>query len=74
MENYTEGHRKSGIKVGDKVRVIRKAEDYEDDWDNTWEYEMDSLLNEKERNIIVDLEEEGFGIITPYGKCHHSER
>ena len=68
MENYVEGHRKSGIKVGDKVRVTRKAEDYEDGWDNTWECEMDSLLNEKEFNIVEALEEKGFGIIVPYNR------
>lgn len=26
----------SGLKVGDKVRIMRRARDYEKGWNNTW--------------------------------------
>ena len=33
---YKERQAECGLKVGDKVRVLRKAEDCEDGWGNTW--------------------------------------
>ena len=36
QEKYLEGHRSCGIKVGDRVRVTRKAEEGENGWDNDW--------------------------------------
>ena len=44
QEKYLEGHRNCGIKVGDRVRVTRKAESCEDGWDNIWVYEMNSSI------------------------------
>ena len=35
-KSYEKRQAECGLKVCDKVRVIRKAEDYEDGWDNTW--------------------------------------
>lgn len=35
-ELYLEGQRESGIKVGDRVRILRIARDYEDGWENAW--------------------------------------
>lgn len=37
----------SGIKVGDKVRVIRTAEDRERGWPNNWASEMDRMVGEE---------------------------
>lgn len=45
---YTERQTKwiadNGIKVGDKVRIVRKADSYEDGWDNTWGLNMDKAV------------------------------
>ena len=35
-KSYEKRQAECGLKVCDKVRVLRKAEDYEDGWDNTW--------------------------------------
>ena len=35
-ESYIQGQKASGIEVGDKVRVVRAAEDYEDGWQASW--------------------------------------
>ena len=35
-KSYEKRQAECGLKVCDKVRVIRKAEDYEDGWDNNW--------------------------------------
>ena len=45
QEKYFEGHRNCGIKVGDRVRVTRKAEDGENGWSNVWGSEnMDDFI------------------------------
>lgn len=44
-ERYFEGHNKSGLKVGDRVKVLRKAESGESNWDNTWCHDMDKYVN-----------------------------
>lgn len=33
-----------GIEVGDKVKVLRKAEEFEMGWDTCWRPSMDSML------------------------------
>ena len=35
-KSYEKRQAECGLKVCDKVRVLRKAEDYEDGWGNTW--------------------------------------
>ena len=42
--SYLTGHKKCGIKVGDKVKVKRKAESYELGWNNSWAGDMDSAV------------------------------
>lgn len=59
MENYIEGHRKSGIKVGDKVRVTRKAENHEGGWCEFWVKPMNRFVGE-EVLVTKDHEESGF--------------
>lgn len=66
QEKYLEGHRNCGIKVGDRVRVIRKAEDFESGWQNIW-FEQERE-DEEDMNVAIGLElfviedngEEGF--------------
>lgn len=44
MENYLKGSEECGIKVGDKVEIIRSAKSFEDGWDNDWVEEMDQYV------------------------------
>ena len=44
QEKYLEGHKNCGIKVGDRVRVTRKAESYEGGWGFMWAETMDALI------------------------------
>ena len=37
--SYLDLHKASGLKVGDKVKVTRKAEDYENGWGDIWDDE-----------------------------------
>jgi hypothetical protein len=37
----------TGLKVGDKVKVNRKAKDYEFGWNNGWWTEMDNMVGEE---------------------------
>lgn len=41
---YIECQEASGLKVGDKVKVLRIVEDHEDGWTNGWVPEMDSMV------------------------------
>jgi hypothetical protein len=44
--NYLEEHEKSGIKEGDMVKVLRKAESYENGWTAEWVNFMDKYVGE----------------------------
>ena len=59
QEKYLEGHRNCGIKVGDRVRVMRKAEDYENGWGNCWADEMDAEIG-KTLIVVEDYKIYGF--------------
>ena len=61
-EAYLAGHNACGLKVGDKVRIMREAEDHEQGWENSWvKPEMDKAVGEK-FTIIDDLKENGFSL------------
>lgn len=45
--DYLEGHRASGLKPGDKVRVTRVAEAFEQGWKNEWTDDMDDFIGKK---------------------------
>lgn len=59
--SYLDLHKKSGLKVGDKVKVLRKAENHENGWHNYWVEEMDSYV-EKSFEIIEDNDSMGFAL------------
>jgi hypothetical protein len=40
-KKYMAGQTKCGLKVGDRVKLLRKAKSHEKGWDNSWEEEMD---------------------------------
>lgn len=58
-KSYLELHNESGLKVGDKVRVVRKAKSHEQGWDNTWNTEMDEYVG-KICKINSDHKKSGF--------------
>ena len=43
-KSYEERQAKCGLKVGDKVRILRKAEDHEDGWGEEWAFSMDNTI------------------------------
>lgn len=50
-----------GIKVGDTVRVLRKAEDYENGWDNEWNNnEMDEAVGKT--TTVERIDRNGIGL------------
>ena len=54
QEAYSTLQRASGIKVGDTVKVMRKAKTYEMGWTTNWAPEMDKLVGEKFKVIAVN--------------------
>lgn len=42
--SYLKEHKASGLKVGDVVRIVRKAKSYEGNWKNTWPDAMDRYV------------------------------
>lgn len=56
-EAYLILQEKSGLKVGDTVKVLRKAENYEMGWNNIWNSRMDEFLNQK--YIIIHIGTDG---------------
>ena len=59
---YLIGHKASGFKKGDRVKVLRKALDYEDGWNLFWNPLMDDLVNRDDGYIIYDYEDRGFNV------------
>lgn len=49
--------KQTGLKVGDKVRVIAKAESQQCGWNNSWEDEMDSYVGSVQeiKSIYSDI-------------------
>lgn len=48
VEAYTQAQDASGLKVGDKVKILRKANTHECGWYNSWLFDMDKLVGETE--------------------------
>ncbi len=57
--SYLERHNNSNFEIGDIVRVTRKAQDYEEGWQNNWGKGMDSTVGHI-GTIIKDAGEHGF--------------
>ena len=65
-EAYLVLHKASGIKVGDRVKVLRKAADYEMGWDNTWKnIDMTKKIGE-ELTVDGDMSKSGFHMQAGY--------
>lgn len=60
--DYLKGHKASGIKVGDRVKVVRRAADLEGGWVNGWDHDhMDAAIG-REFKIERDCGSLGFSI------------
>lgn len=59
QEKYLEGHMNCGIKVGDRVRVTRKAEDLENGWGDFWAEDMDTEIGQT-LIVVEDYKKYGF--------------
>jgi len=55
---YLEQHNESGFKLGDHVKVMRRARDQESGWEAIWRTEMDPFIGKE--CIIID-DRCGFG-------------
>ncbi len=61
-QQYLEKHEACGIKEGDRVRVLKKAKDFEKGWCNTWPSPMDCYID-KICIVIEDNYKNGFGLM-----------
>lgn len=61
----------NGLNIGDKVKITRKANDWEEGWNNIWTYGMDEAFDEV--GTIEEFEKEGFGIRINFSELfyHH---
>jgi hypothetical protein len=60
-DDYLKAHRNSGIEVGDTVKVLRRATEGEQGWNNKWCTDMDSFIG-KEFEVFEDDGVFGFSI------------
>ena len=60
-KNYIERQAECGLKVGDAVKIFRKAEDGEDGWDDYWPKDMDTWVG-KIGKITGDGRDSGFKV------------
>ena len=61
--SYLDGHKKCGIKVGDKVKVKRKAKSHESGWNSSWVENMNSAVG---RIGVVTMDNEECGFILKF--------
>lgn len=54
-------HNASGFKVGDKVKITRKANTYEMGWNGCWDSAMDACIN-KIGEIVGDINNHGWRV------------
>ena len=64
-ERQDEWLRANGIREGDKLRIVRKAESHEDGWDDTWEPGMNNEVGNI-GHVVVDNGDKGIAV---YAKC-----
>lgn len=57
--NYIEAQEASGLKIGDIVKVVRKAKDGEKGWDNSW---IDDRMFIGDVGVIKSIDNEGITI------------
>ena len=60
-KSYEERQRECGLKVGDKVKILRKVVSFEDGWDNYWSEGADTWVG-KTGVIIGDSKVVGFKV------------
>jgi len=58
VERQREWAKENNIQVGDKVKVVRKARDYEDGWGTCWVEEMDGMVGGVFEIIETNQEED----------------
>lgn len=63
MKAYLKAQAKCGIKEGDTVLVLRKAEDNEQGWDNSWVGDMNDMIGKNYK--VREVTEGGFQLQTP---------
>jgi len=56
-ERQSKWVKENDIREGDKVRVVRKADNYKDGWGNTWEYGIDPFIGKVYE--VLKIKEEG---------------
>lgn len=60
-KTYKERQDECGLKVGDKVKILRKAVGYEDEWGSDWPEDADTWVG-KTCEIIGDSKGSGFKV------------
>jgi len=67
MEDYLGGHEKCGIKVGDRVKIMRAAESFMGGWNLLWTNDMDGFIGM--RGVVMgDCGTDGFSVIVDGNK------
>ena len=59
-DDYLAFHKASGLKVGDKVKITRKAKDYEMGWGDIWASYMDDYISNNTYKITGDAKSYGW--------------
>lgn len=60
-KTYKERQNECGLKVGDKVKILRKVVDYEDGWDSCWPEDANTWVG-KTGEILRDGKDAGFKV------------
>ena len=67
--HYLINHKASGLKEGDRVKIVRIAEDCQGGWENDWTFEMTNSVGDI-LTIIRDESTSGFLLKNRYSYPH----
>ena len=65
--SYLIKHKKSGLKIGNIVTIIRKCKNHEQGWEDSWNPNMDKCIGKKGKIINDDLKK-GF-VVSLENEC-----
>jgi len=74
IKTYLKAHKASGFRVGNRVKIIKKASSFENGWQDIWIEEMDSCVGKTGKikedcgsyGFLVEMDDSNYYYTFPY--------
>jgi len=68
QNDYLKNHKNSSLKIGQKVKLLRKAENYEKGWGNSWNLFMTKNVG---KIGIITHDDGEYGFVVDFGNTYY---